>query len=139
MRIRSLISWLFVAVLALATGLTAVQAGQRIEWKNLRPNLAPLKDPLEGLTQDQRFDIETISWARALSTEEQKLVQNKQGIVDAAKYERQFKEAGISVMMTLQRTKNSSKRLSSALTICSSSIDPGSQTSKSARSRSIKT
>ncbi|MEM7751430.1 MAG: DUF3299 domain-containing protein [Pseudomonadota bacterium] len=97
MRIRSLISWLFVAVLALATGLTAVQAGQRIEWKNLRPNLAPLKDPLEGLTQDQRFDIETISWARALSTEEQKLVQNKQGIVDAAKYEKQFKEAGISV------------------------------------------
>ena len=68
-----------------------------IDWKNLRPNLAPLKDPLEGLTQDQRFDIETISWARALSTEEQKLVQNEQGIVDAAKYEKQFKEAGISV------------------------------------------
>lgn len=97
MILRSLLPSLVVAFLLAFAGAVNAQAAQKIEWKNLRPQLAPLKDPLEGLTQDQRFDIETISWARGLSAEEKKLVQNKQGIEDSKKYEKQFKEAGISV------------------------------------------
>ena len=83
-------------LLAFAVAVNA-QAAHTIEWGNLRPQPLALKDPLEGLTQDQRFDIDTISWARELSAEEQTLVKNKQGIEDSKKYEKQFKEAGISV------------------------------------------
>ncbi|MGI9523649.1 MAG: DUF3299 domain-containing protein [Hyphomicrobiaceae bacterium] len=72
-------------------------AAKTIEWRTLLPQLPPLKDPLTGLTQDQRFDIETISWARGLNEEERKLIQNKQGLEDAAKYERQFEQAGLKV------------------------------------------
>ena len=55
-----------MAVLLAFAGAVNAQAAQTIEWRDLRPQLAALKDPLEGLTQDQRFDIETISWARGL-------------------------------------------------------------------------
>lgn len=106
MTIRSLIPSLVGAILLVLMGVVGAQAAQQIEWKTLRPQLAPLKDPLEGLTQDQRFDIETISWARALSDEEKKLVQNKQGIKDSAKYEKQFKEAGISVDDLLKKYRS---------------------------------
>ena len=93
-----------IATILLLTVATATaHAVQQIEWKTLLPQLAPLKDPLSGLTQDQRFDIETISWARKLTAEERKLVQNKQGIKDAKKYESQFKEAGISVDELLKK------------------------------------
>lgn len=97
MTFRSLIPGILTVVLWALTSALSAQAAQQIEWKNLRPQLAPLKDPLDGLTQDQRFDIETISWARGLSDEEKKLVQNKQGIDDSKKYEKQFKKAGIDV------------------------------------------
>ena len=93
-----------IATILLLTVATATaHAVQQIEWKTLLPQLTPLKDPLSGLTQDQRFDIETISWARKLTAEERKLVQNKQGIKDAKKYESQFKEAGISVDELLKK------------------------------------
>ena len=49
------------------------QAAQKVEWKNLLPQLPPLQDPLSSLTQDQRFDIETIAWAREMSDEERLL------------------------------------------------------------------
>ena len=78
-------------------------AAKKIEWKNLLPQLPPLQDPLSSLTQDQRFDIETIAWARELTDEERQLPQNKQGIEDAAKYVRQFKQAGIEVNPLLQK------------------------------------
>ena len=93
-----------IAAALILTSLTiSAQAVQKIEWKTLLPQLAPLKDPLVGLTQDQRFDIETISWARRLTAEERKLVQNKQGIEDAKKYERAFKKAGIDVTELLKK------------------------------------
>ncbi|MGI9409306.1 MAG: DUF3299 domain-containing protein [Hyphomicrobiaceae bacterium] len=79
------------------------QAAQKVEWKNLLPQLPPLQDPLTSLTQDQRFDIETIAWARELSDEERQLPQNKQGVEDSVKYERQFKQAGIEVGGLLQK------------------------------------
>lgn len=88
---------LLATVVAVCIAASGSFAAQKIEWKTLLPQLTPLKDPLTGLTQDQRFDIETIAWARGLTEEERKLIQNKQGIEDAAKYERQFKTAGISV------------------------------------------
>ena len=79
------------------------QATQKVEWKNLLPQLPPLQDPLSSLTQDQRFEIETIAWARGLSDEERQLPQYKQGVEDAVKYERQFKQAGIEVNGLLQK------------------------------------
>ena len=106
MTIRSLIPSLVGAILLVLAGVAGAHATQQVEWKNLKPQLAPLKDPLSGLTQDQRFDIETISWARALSKEEMKLVQNKQGIQDATKYEKQFKSAGISVDDLLKKYRS---------------------------------
>ena len=79
------------------------QSAQNVQWKNLLPQLPPLEDPLSNLTQDQRFDIETIAWAREMSDEERQLPQNKQGVEDAAKYERQFEQAGIDVNVLLKK------------------------------------
>jgi len=73
------------------------QAAQKIYWETLLPQMEPLKDPLGALTQDQRFDIETIAWARTLKGSDLELVQNQQGIRDAQTYEAQFKAAGIDV------------------------------------------
>lgn len=95
--VKGLLSLLLAALAIAALPVQAVNATEKIEWKNLLPKLPELVDPLSGLTQDQRFDIETISWARGLKAEEKQLVQNKQGIKDAKTYEAQFKEAGISV------------------------------------------
>lgn len=94
-------AWLLgVLIFAAATAVAVprqASAAKQIEWKTLLPQLQPLKDPLSNLTQDQRFDIETIAWERTLTEAERQLVQNKQGISDAVKYERQFKQAGIDV------------------------------------------
>ena len=106
-----MLAWLnknrFVSValagLVLLASPSMALAVQKIQWKNLLPQLPPLQDPLSGLTQDQRFDIETIAWAREMTAEERQLPQNKQGIEDAAKYERQFQEAGIAVDPLLQK------------------------------------
>ena len=76
---------------------TEAHAGKVIEWKNLLPQEAPLKDPFSVLNQDQRFDIETIIWARGMSDEERALEHNRQPVEDAAKYEREFKKAGLNV------------------------------------------
>ena len=73
-----------------------------IKWTNLLPQAAPLKDPFNTLTQDQRFDIETIIWARSLSTEERALDHNRQPVEDAAKYEREFRKAGLNIEKLLK-------------------------------------
>ncbi len=87
-----------IAALLIVCALTvSAVAVQKIEWKTLLPQLPPLQDPLAGLTQDERFDIETIAWARGLKNEDRNLVQNKQGIKDAKKYEERFAAAGINV------------------------------------------
>ncbi|MEO1610108.1 MAG: DUF3299 domain-containing protein [Pseudomonadota bacterium] len=92
------LSYTFIAAFAMAVFASGyAQAIQKIEWKNLLPELPALKDPLAGLTQDQRFDIETIAWARGLKPEDLELIQNQQGIEDGKTYEEQFKKAGIDV------------------------------------------
>ena len=78
------------------------QAEKLIDWTNLQPELPPLQDPFSSLTQDQRFDIETIIWARGLSTEERDLDYNRQPVEDAAKFERQFEKAGLNVSKMLE-------------------------------------
>ncbi len=92
---------IFVALLALAWLMPfhAQAAGQpeKIDWKALIPKSAPLKDPLSVLTQDQRFDLETIAWVRSLSPAERKLPINSQGVTDAEKFERRFNVAGIDI------------------------------------------
>ncbi len=94
-----LVTALLIAVVAAGSAVAVKQ----IEWKTLLPQLPEIDDPLSGLTQDQRFDIETISWARGLKGEERKLPQNKQGIKDSKKYEAQFKKAGIDVDELLKK------------------------------------
>lgn len=101
-KLRQFLGSLAAALILTCLSVSAL-AVQKIEWKNLLPQQAPLNDPLKGLTQDQRFDIETISWARKLSAQERKLVQNKQGVEDAKKYEREFKKAGIDVDVLLKK------------------------------------
>ena len=94
------------ALLAIAALLVPGYAGaaqvKEINWKELIPKTAALKDPLSGLTQDQRFDLETIAWVRTLGEEERKLAVNRQGVEDARKFERKFEKAGIDVEKLLQ-------------------------------------
>lgn len=84
-------------VCAFATNVAAAADAKTIKWEVLVPKLPSLKDPLSGLTQDQRFDLETVAWVRSLTPEERKLAINAQGVEDAAKFERKFKKAGIDV------------------------------------------
>lgn len=92
--IRSLIA-VVLAVVALTA--SQVHARELIKWTNLLPQAEALKDPFNTLTDDQRFDIETIMWARSLSDEERALDHNRQPVEDAAKYERAFVKAGLDV------------------------------------------
>jgi hypothetical protein len=91
----STVSSLLACILAVFALAAPSHATQVIKWKTLLPKSEPLKDPYSSLTQDQRFDIETIIWARGLSTEERELKHNQQAIDDARQYERRFKQAGI--------------------------------------------
>lgn len=75
----------------------AAHAGKLINWTNLLPQAEPLKDPFSALTQDQRFDIETIIWARSLTADERELEHNRQPVEDAVKYEAEFRKAGINI------------------------------------------
>lgn len=90
---------------------TLAHAGQQIEWKSLLPKVAPLKDPLNRLTQDQRFDFQTVIWARTLSDEEKNLDYNRQPVEDAAGYEKQFQKSGINVDKLLVRYQKYEKEL----------------------------
>lgn len=82
--------------------LAPARAEKVIEWTNLLPDAPPLNDPFSSLTQDQRFDIETVIWARSLSTEEKELDYNRLPVEDAARYEKQFEKAGFSVTKMLE-------------------------------------
>lgn len=98
-RLLSSYSTLFASIFAglLLFAAPSVHAERVIKWTNLLPKAEPLKDPFNVLTQDQRFDIETIVWARSLSEQERALEHNRQPVEDAAKYERQFAKAGHNV------------------------------------------
>ena len=93
---RALIAMLALFALMPSVALAAGQP-EKIDWKALIPKSKPLKDPLSVLTQDQRFDLETIAWVRGLSDAERKLPINSQGVTDAEKFERRFKQLGINV------------------------------------------
>ena len=93
-----------MVLLAVITAMTPTMAKAEkvIQWKNLLPQATPLVDPFNRLTQDQRFDIETIIWARTLSDAERDLDYNRQPLDDAKKYEKQFKDAGIDVSKLME-------------------------------------
>ena len=93
-RLSAIAAMALSVVFALATDL---HARKLIKWTNLLPQATALQDPLNVLTQDQRFDIETIIWARSLTAEERELDHNRQPVEDAAKYERAFAKAGLNV------------------------------------------
>lgn len=91
--------WSFAAITLAFVLAVAPQshAGKLIKWTNLLPQAKPLQDPFNTLTQDQRFDIETIIWARSLTDEERALEHNRLPVEDAKKYESQFRKAGLDV------------------------------------------
>lgn len=95
------------AAMALAAVLVAganplpATAAKEIEWKHLLPDLPPIRNPLEKLTVEQRFDIETILWSRTLTAKEKRLEENQQGLKDVVLFERQFAAAGLSVEQLL--------------------------------------
>ena len=78
-------------------GVTELSAAQQIKWQHLLPKLPPLKDPYAVLTDDQRFDIETIEWARSLSQADRQNADNQQALNDAKQYEASFKRQGLDV------------------------------------------
>jgi len=78
-------------------------ATKRIKWNHLLPKLPPLDNPLSRLTEDQRFDIETIRWARGLTAKERRLEENQIGLRDVKTYERQFQKAGLDVDKLLSK------------------------------------
>ncbi len=90
-------SFAAVALAAMLMLVTEVHARKVIKWTNLLPQATALPDPFNVLTQDQRFDIETIIWARGMTTEERELEHNRQPVEDAAKYEREFRKAGLNL------------------------------------------
>ena len=87
-------------------GVSQANAAKKIEWQHLLPKLPPLKDPLSALTQDQRFDIETIEWARGLNAKEKRLVENRRGVEDAKTYESEFRKAGLNVEQLLAKYRS---------------------------------
>lgn len=96
----SLMKLCAMAVLALHLPwivVTPLSAAQQIKWQHLLPKLPPIKDPYAVLTDDQRFDIETIEWARGLSQAERKQPDFQQALKDAMQYEASFKRHGLDV------------------------------------------
>ncbi len=87
----------FAAAAVLFVNPAPALASTQVEWKDLEPKSEPIPDPLAKLTQDQRFDLEMILWARSLSTEERELEPNRPGVEDAKKYEENFSKAGIDI------------------------------------------
>lgn len=96
-RLTAVCATLLVVVAALPTGPTHAKAVQQIQWKTLLPDLPPLVDPLAHLTDDQRFDLETIMWVRTLTPQERKIEPNILSVEDAERFEVQFKKAGIDI------------------------------------------
>ncbi len=87
----------FAAAAVVLANPAPTQAATQVEWKDLEPKSEPIPDPLAKLTQDQRFDLEMILWARSLSAEERELEPNRPGVEDAKKYEENFSKAGIEI------------------------------------------
>lgn len=90
---------------ALLVGPAPAIAATQVEWKDLEPKSEPVPDPLAKLTQDQRFDLEMILWARSLTAEERELEPNRPGVEDAQKYERNFSKSGIDINELLTEYK----------------------------------
>ncbi|HFB2048884.1 MAG: DUF3299 domain-containing protein [Hyphomicrobiaceae bacterium] len=121
---KFVILYFVIAIIALISFTTkSALPIERIDWANLVPAMPPIIDPLNGLTQDQRFDIETISWARSLKGKDIELVQNQQGIKDAKIYEERFKRAGIDVDKILIRYKDWIKEVEARQKLINKNLD----------------
>ena len=91
---------LSIAIMLLVSSAAISGAASKVElnWPKLVPKPAqPLVDPLGKLTQDQRFDFETVVWSRSLTVEQRQLPENKMALEDAETYEKNFKKAGIDI------------------------------------------
>ena len=94
----------FSACFAVSGAPSSVSSPLELKWQNLVPQeRVPLKDPLAHLTQDQRFDFETVIWARSLTDEQKRLPENEQAVSDAEKYELQFKQSRIDIPQLMKK------------------------------------
>ncbi|MCB1511364.1 MAG: DUF3299 domain-containing protein [Hyphomicrobiaceae bacterium] len=70
---------------------------RKLDWTDLQPKLPPLADPLNKLGFNRRTDFETIIYVRNLSARDRKNPDNRQALVDAKRFERQFRKAGLDI------------------------------------------
>ena len=103
---QQLVSFALIVVVSLVGSVGPASAVKQIEWENLLPKLPPLTDPLAGLNLEQRYDVETIQWARGLTEEQKRFVENQQGVRDAKMYEQQFRTAGLDVDELLEKYRS---------------------------------
>lgn len=67
----------------------------KLGWADLVPKLPELVDPLDNMSFEQRFEIESVLWVRQLSEEEKK--ERADLVEEAMGYEKTLKAAGISI------------------------------------------
>lgn len=74
---------------------TALAQPIKLGWSDLLPKLPPLVDPLDKLSFEQRFEVESVLWVRQLTDEEK--AERADIVEEANGYERTLKAAGISI------------------------------------------
>ncbi|MEM8548676.1 MAG: hypothetical protein AAGF46_11010, partial [Pseudomonadota bacterium] len=86
----------FTTILAMYLAATAAAAQPvKLGWSDLIPELPPLVDPLDKLTFEQRFELESVLWVRQLSEKEKE--ERADIVAEANGYEKALKAAGVSI------------------------------------------
>ena len=62
--------WLAFMILALSAFAAGAEAPRQLDWKDLVPKGAPIRNPLSALTPDQRYEIAAIERARRFQSED---------------------------------------------------------------------
>lgn len=87
---------LFPIFLIVFFGVAHALPAQKLVWEDLVPKFEDdLKDPMEALELYRRMEVETIIWAQALTEEQRQSPDYKDGIEDAAAFDKAFREEGI--------------------------------------------
>lgn len=86
---------LLVLSASTALSIDRTTSAQKIGWPDLVPKMKPLVDPLDSLTFERRFEVESIFWVRQLSEEERS--RSPYLVEEANGYEKELGAAGISV------------------------------------------
>ena len=79
---------------------TALASATELKWPDLLPKLPPLNDPLDGLTFDQRIELETVLWVRQLTELEKQ--ERPEVVAEAKVYEANLRNSGIIIEQLLK-------------------------------------